>query len=73
MKRLIQVAVGAAVMFGIAPFTYGTPLHDGMVFISLFVGAMYATALLQHYWAHRRPRRSVIRGDVWSPTKGWLR
>lgn len=56
MKKLVQAAVGAAVMFGAAPFTYGTPLHDGMVFTSLFIGAMYATALVQHRLGHRRPR-----------------
>lgn len=56
MKKLVQVAVGAAVMFGVAPFLYETPLYSGMVFVPLFLGAMYATALVQHYLAHRARR-----------------
>lgn len=56
MKKLVQVSVGAGVIFGIAPFTYGTPLHHGMVFVPVFIGAMYATALAQHFWSHRPPR-----------------
>lgn len=53
MKKLVQVAVGAAVIFGIAPFTDGTPLHHGLVFVSLFIGTMYGVAVVQHYWPLR--------------------
>jgi hypothetical protein len=56
MKKLVQIAVGAGVMFGAAPFLYGTPLNHWMVFAPLFLGGMYATALVQH-WLHLRYSR----------------
>ena len=54
MKKLVQLAAGGAVIFGIAPYTYGTPLHHWMVFVPLFVGTMYTVALVQHYVGHWR-------------------
>ncbi len=57
MKKLVQIAVGAGVMFGAAPFLYETPLYNGMVFVPIFVGAMYATALVQHWFHWRNSRR----------------
>ncbi len=56
MKRLAQIAAGSAAMFGAAPLVYGTPHNHGFVFVTLFVGAMYATALVQH-WLHWRYSR----------------
>jgi hypothetical protein len=59
MKKLVQIAVGAGVILGLAPFTYGTPLHTGMIYVPLFLGAMYGTAVVQHYWplwSNRRRR-----------------
>lgn len=56
MKKLVQAAVGAAVIFGLAPFTYGTPLHHATVYVPLFIGAMYVTALVQSRLDHRPPR-----------------
>ncbi len=57
MKRLAQIAAGSAAMFGVAPFMSGTPLYHGAVFATLFVGAMYATALVQHRLHWRNSRR----------------
>ena len=56
MKKLVQAAAGAVVIFGLAPLTYGTPLHHWMVYVPLFIGTMYGVALVQHHWAHRAPR-----------------
>lgn len=56
MKKLVQIAVGAGVMFGAAPFLYGTPFNHGMIFVPLFLGGMYATAVAQH-WIHWRNSR----------------
>lgn len=58
MKKLVQLSAGSAVIFGIAPLTHGTPLHHWLVFVPLFVGTMYAVAVVQHYWP---PRWSMSR------------
>lgn len=57
MKKLAQVAVGAGIMFGAAPFLYGTPLNHWAVFVPLFVGSMYGVAVVQHYWPRLSMRR----------------
>ena len=53
MQSFIQYCVGCAVMFGAAPFLYETPFNHWMVYLPLFVGGMYATAVVQH-WRHQR-------------------
>jgi hypothetical protein len=55
MKKLVQAAAGGAVMFLLAPHTFGTPLHHWMVYVPLFIGTMYGVALVQHR-LHWRPR-----------------
>lgn len=50
MQKLVQLAIGSAVMFGAAPYLYGTPFNHWMIYLPLFVGAMYATALVQAHW-----------------------
>lgn len=57
MKKFVQFVVGVAAMCFVAPFLFGTPFNHWMVFVPIFAGAMYGTALLQHYGSHwRRPR-----------------
>lgn len=51
MQKLVQVAAGAAVMFAVAPFLYGTPFNHWLVFLPIFMGTMYGVALWQF---HRR-------------------
>ena len=53
---MVQFVVGVAAMCIAAPYLFGTPLYHWMVFVPIFVGAMYGTALLQH-WGHWRTRR----------------
>jgi hypothetical protein len=53
MKKLMQLAIGTAAMVLAAPYLYETPLNNWGVFLALFVGGMYATALVQH-WLHWR-------------------
>lgn len=55
MKKLVQLAVGLAVIFGVAPTLFGTPFNHWMVYVALLVGSMYAVALAQH-WLHWRTR-----------------
>jgi hypothetical protein len=57
MKKLVQIAVGAGVMFGAAPFLYETPLNHGAVFVPLFLVTMYGVAVVQHYWPRISSRR----------------
>ena len=57
MKRLIQLAIGSAVMFGAAPYLYETPFNHWMVFTALFVGSMYSVAVVQHWIQWRFSRR----------------
>jgi hypothetical protein len=49
-------------MFLAAPLLYETPLSHGTVFMTIFVGGMYATALVQHWLHWRRSRRGFIGG-----------
>jgi hypothetical protein len=56
MKKLVQVAVGVALMLGIAPLTFGTPFNHWMVFVPILLAGMYGTAVVQHYLAHRAKR-----------------
>lgn len=61
MKKAVQLAVGTAVIFGAAPYLYDTPFYHWMVFVPLFLGAMYATAVVQHlvHWRTRASGKSV--------------
>lgn len=53
MKKLIQFSAGCAAMFGVAPYLYGTPFNHVLIYGPLFLGVMYATAIVQAY-AHGR-------------------
>lgn len=57
MKSFVQFLVGVAVMFAVAPLIYETPFNHPLIFAGLFLGAMYATAVVQHYIHWRRSRR----------------
>lgn len=63
MKKAVQLAAGTAAIFGAAPYLYGTPLYHWMIFVPLFLGAMYAVALVQNF-IHWRTRASVSRFGV---------
>ena len=61
MKKLIQYAAGLGVGFLAVQVLDGTPFNHWMVHLPIFVSAMYATAVAQHYWDHWRARASVSR------------
>lgn len=44
-------------MFIPAPYLVGTPFNDWIVYTALFVGGMYATALVQAHFHFRRLSR----------------
>lgn len=60
MKSLVQFVVGCAAMILLAPPLFGTPLYSWLVFAPVFVGAMYAVALVQHWFHLRFSRRGVL-------------
>lgn len=62
MKSIIQVLVAFLLTGWIGHYLHGTPLYHWVVFLPLFVGAMYATAVAQHYWAHWRLSRRGMPG-----------
>lgn len=49
MKSIIQVAVAFALTSWLGHYLHGTPLYHWGVFLPLFVGVMYAVALVQHF------------------------
>jgi hypothetical protein len=57
MKSFVQFVVGGVVMCAVAPLVHGTPFEHWMFFLPLFIGSMYATALVQHHIHWRRSRR----------------
>lgn len=59
MKSLAQMAVGIAAMVLLAPHVFGTPFNHWMVFAPVFIGSMYAVALVQHWFHWRRSRRGI--------------
>lgn len=56
----------------IAPPLYGTPLYHWMIFAPVFIGSMYAVALVQH-WFHFRFSRRGTAGRLGSKPYGRLR
>lgn len=44
-------------MLIVAPYLYETPFNHWIVYSALFVGVMYAVALVQHHIHWRRSRR----------------
>lgn len=64
MKSFIQVAVAFLLTGWLAHYLHGTPLYHWMVFLPLFVGAMYAVALVQHrlHWRFSRRGRPMTPG-----------
>lgn len=53
MKSLVQLAAGALFTRWIGGYVFGTPLYHWVILLPPFVGAMYVTALVQH-WIHCR-------------------
>lgn len=60
MQKALQFAVGCAAMFLAAPFLHETPFNHWMVFLPLFMGSMYATAVLQALFHFRFSRRGAL-------------
>lgn len=73
MKTFIQLAVGTAAMVLAAPCLYGTPFNHWMVFLPIFVGAMYATAHVQHWLHFRYSRRGAAAATPGAKARGAFR
>lgn len=57
MKSLVQFVVASAVGVGAVQILDGTPFNNVIVYGVLFLGTMYATAVVQHYIHWRRSKR----------------
>lgn len=60
MKSLVQFAAGTGAMVLLAPHLFGTPLYHWIIFAAAFTGAMYAVALVQHWFHFRFSRRGMV-------------
>lgn len=71
MKSIIQVLV-AFLFTGLLSeaFLFGTPFYNGYVIGPLFVGAMYVTALVQHWFHWRRSSRRGMPGTPGAKANG---
>ena len=57
MQKALQYASGCAAMFLPAPYLFGTPFNHWVIFTGLFVGGMYAVAMVQAHFHFRRLSR----------------
>lgn len=60
MKSLVQFAAGTGAMLLLAPRLFGTALYHWIIFAAVFTGAMYAVALMQHWFHFRFSRRGMV-------------
>lgn len=68
MQKALQLGVGCAAMFIPAPYLFGTPLNNELVYMALLVGGMYATARVQaHFHFRRLSRRGYSGAETATP------
>ena len=71
MKSIIQVLVAFLFTgFLSEALLFGTPLYNGYIILPLFIGAMYATALAQHFIHWRLSSRRGMPGMPGARAKG---
>ena len=61
MQRFVQFVAGVGAMFLAAAFLHETPLNHGGVYVPIFIGTMYAVALVQHRLHWRSVRGKAAR------------
>jgi hypothetical protein len=50
MKHFLQICVFCAAMFAAVPLLYGTPFHNGFVYIGIGVVATWLYTIAVYHW-----------------------